>query len=393
MNVKLSGIELNYSYKQVLRGVNVEFLEGKIHALLGENGAGKSSLMKILTGFITPVSSRGSDLSAVLKGKILLDDKEVVFKKPAHSLKNGISCVYQHPYLSDSLSVKENLRVGIKSGKKTEDQFKDQLDELVLPLLENISFETKAGCLSGDQRFFVAFYASLLRNPKVLILDEPTALLSEKQSEKLFFVLRNFAKKGMNIIVITHKPEDLNFCDDVTRLVEGVVAESVVSESMDNNQLKNYSEQFTVDHGERISETEGLTNLTAKKCYELRKKYSGRAAIIPTDRTYLASNPNLTITQLVCSTFSESKNPKLRKAHTEEIIKKAEINIRPEEKVFNLSGGMLQRLILERELFLNPETIYLEDPFQGLDYASCERLSERLSLCEKQGTKVVYLKK
>ena len=81
----------------------------------------------------------------------------------------------------------------------------------------------------------------------------------------------------------------------------------------------------------------------------------------------------------------------IRKKHTEELILKAGIKIRAEERVGNLSGGMLQRLILERELWNNPEVIYLEDPFQGLDTASCEKLSARLKECEKQGSKVVYL--
>ncbi|MCQ2584810.1 MAG: ATP-binding cassette domain-containing protein [Treponema sp.] len=365
MNVKLSGIELTYSYKKVLRGVDVEFTEGKIHALLGENGAGKSSLMKILTGFTRPTS-----------GHIFLDDREVVFKKPVDSLKQDIACVYQRPYLSDSLSVKENLRVGVKPRQGAE----TPLNNPAYKFIEEIPLNSKVRDLSGDKRFFVAFTASLSRNPKVLILDEPTALLDTEQSEKLFTELRKLSETGMNIIVITHKPEDLKFCDDVTRLVEGVVAES----SVDNGKM-------TIDNEQLVTEKEDLVELTTKKCYELRKKYSGRVAIIPTDRTYLASNPNLTITQLVCSTFTESRNPKIRKTHTEEIIRKAEINIRPEEKVFNLSGGMLQRLILERELYSKPEIIYLEDPFQGLDSVSVSRLYARLEECRENGCRIVIV--
>ena len=373
MNVKLSGIELTYSYKKVLRGVDVEFSEGKIHALLGENGAGKSSLMKILTGFTRPTS-----------GHIFLDEKEVVFKKPAQSLEQGIACVYQRPYLSDSLSVKENLRVGVKCRS-----WKESLqNNPAYKFIEEIPLNSKVRDLSGDKRFFVALAAGLLRNPKVLILDEPTALLDDVQSEKLFSELKILSAKGMNIIVITHKPEDLKFCDDVTRLVEGVVAES-----NDKAELKIVNGQLKVESFMKAQESKEFEaeSLNAKKCYDLRKALGKKVAVIPTDRTYLASNPDLTITQLVCSTFTESCNPKIRKAHTEEIIRKAEINIRPEEKVFNLSGGMLQRLILERELYSKPEVIYLEDPFQGLDSVSVSRLSARLEECRKNGCRIVMV--
>lgn len=357
MNVRLSGIELKYSYKHVLKGVDVKFDAGKIHALLGENGAGKSSLMNILTGFIKADS-----------GQIFLEEKEVCFNKPADSLKQGIACVYQRPYLSDSLTVLENLKVGLKGFKKND------ISEAELP--EGISLQTKASELSGDQRFFVAFCASLLRKPKVLILDEPTALLDSEQSKKLFKKLRSLAEENVNVIVITHKGEDLKYCDDVIYLAEGKV-EAVYETAGDDSLL--LEESFRKKN----------ERLDAGKCFELRK--SGKTAIIPSDRTYLASNPELTITQLVCSTFTESANPKMRKSHTEEIIAKAGINIRPEEKACNLSGGMLQRLILERELYSEPETVYLEDPFQGLDQLSCRKLSDRLSECEKNGIKVVYL--
>ena len=380
MNVKLSGIELTYSYKKVLRGVDVEFTEGKIHALLGENGAGKSSLMKILTGFTRPTS-----------GHIFLDEKEVVFKKPAQSLEQGIACVYQRPYLSDSLSVKENLRVGVK--RRT---WKESLqNNPAYKFIEEIPLNSKVCDLSGDKRFFVALAAGLLRNPKVLILDEPTALLNDVQSEKLFSELKILSAKGMNIIVITHKPEDLKFCDDVTRLVEGVVAESndKAELKIENRQLEIDNGQLKIDNVKEYSASGELEveDLNVRKCYDLRKTLGKKVAVIPTDRTYLASNPDLTITQLVCSTFTESFNPKIRKAHTEEIIRKAEINIRPEEKVFNLSGGMLQRLILERELYSKPEVIYLEEPFQGLDSVSVSRLSARLEECRKNGCRVVMV--
>ncbi len=365
MNVKLSGIELSYSYKKVLQGVDVEFSEGKIHALLGENGAGKSSLMKILTGFIKPAA-----------GRIFLDEKEVHFRRPADSLKCGIACVYQRPFLSESLSVSDNLKIGLNKTFSEKDLF----------LPEEIKPGTKVKDLTGDQRFFVAFAASLLRKPEVLILDEPTALLNEEQGKLLFAKLRELASGGMNIIVITHKPEDLQYCDEVTWMSGGKCSsedrEKISSENIKNIDIENFAVKTASE------ENMPKEKLNPEKCFSLRKEGT---AVIPSDRTYLASNPELTITQLICSTYKESSKPAIRRKHTEEIIRKAEINILPEEKACNLSGGMLQRLILERELFGNPKVIYLEDPFQGLDGASCKRLEKRLAECEKNGSRVVVL--
>lgn len=360
MNIRLSGIELTYSYKKVLRGVNADFQSGKIHALIGENGAGKSSLMKILTGFTKPTA-----------GHIFLDEKEVHFSKPSDSLKRGIACVYQRPYLSDSLSVKDNLKIGIK---KTDCDFYRVQEILSWGNIK--SPDEKVKTLSGDQRFFAAFAGSLLRHPKVLILDEPTALLNENQSRLLFEKLESLSKEGMNIILITHKPRDLQFCHDITYLVDGAVSTAEYLMTGDSETVLYPDPEHKASAG-----------LSVEKMLQLRKEGAG---VIPSDRTYVASNPNLTIIQLVCAGYGEA-DPKKRYAHAEEIIEKAGIEIKPEEKAYNLSGGMLQRLILERELSGTPEVLYVEDPFQGLDSASVIKLSERLERFQKDGKQVVFL--
>ena len=354
MNVTLKDIRLSFSYKEVLKGVNLEFTSGKIHALLGENGAGKSSLMKILSGAIKPHS-----------GKILLDDFPVVFNSPKDSLKHKIACVYQRPYLSDSLSVEENLKLNrrffYKSFSRTE-----------LVFFDNINLKAKARTLLPSQRFYVALNSALLRNPSVLILDEPTALLDDKESEALFLFLKKLSKEGMNIIVITHKKKDLSFCSDYVYLNEGSVL------------LPETSEPELSDEVLRLEKKEILS---AEKCMALRKKHNGsRVGIIPSDRTYLASNPNLTVEQLLCMGYEGNW-----KLHAAELINKSGVNIKPFEKARSLSGGMLQRLILERELWGNPEFVYIEDGYQGLDSVSCERLRKRLLEAEQSGVKIINL--
>lgn len=352
MNIRFSQIKLEYPLKKVLRGVSVEFSERKIHALLGENGAGKSTLMKILTGSLSPDS-----------GEIYLDSRKVVFNSPSDSLKEKIACVYQRPFLCDSLSVKENLEIGIKGRISRE-----------LPgFLSETDPELKASKLSGDMRFFTAFEACLLRHPKALVLDEPTALLSDSQTEKLFERLRFLAGEGMNIIVITHKARDLSFCDDTVFLEDGMTV----------TKKPDFSET-AFETGMFEKAPEGLFPLTPYKCRVLRKDGAG---IIPSDKTYLGSDPALTVTELLCA--SVKGTPEELKKHTLDLIQKAAVNTRPEDKAGSLSGGMLQRLILERELALNPKVLYLEDPFQGLDADSAAKLMERLVLCKKAGTRII----
>ena len=100
--LELKDIHVKYSYKTVLRGINLTFEKGKIYSLLGENGAGKSTLAHVLCGDILPTS-----------GEILLDGKKLNIKNPKDAIKSGIVCVHQRPLLAPSLSIQDNLRIGI----------------------------------------------------------------------------------------------------------------------------------------------------------------------------------------------------------------------------------------------------------------------------------------
>ncbi len=113
-----------------------------------------------------------------------------------------------------------------------------------------------------------------------------------------------------------------------------------------------------------------------------------RTGYIPSDRTFRASNPNLTIFQL-CTAYHTDQKQKTLKAYTLSLLKKAEVNIQLNEKALCLSGGMLQRLILERELAENPEELYLFNPTHGLDAEATEKLYARLEGLAKKGTKII----
>ena len=369
--LELKDIHVKYSYKTVLRGINLTFEKGKIYSLLGENGAGKSTLAHVLCGDILPTS-----------GEILLDDKKLNIKNPKDAIKSGIVCVHQRPLLAPSVSIRENLLIGID--KKEESRIPQLLD-LWLP-------ERKPSVLVKNlfpaETFTVSLMGALLKNPSVLILDEPPEL--EKET------LRKLSDSGLTVIIITHSfKEAVEKSDEVVLLKEGIVLEKTPASKITETDIKQklFGLTKTVAQPDFIEERD----ITEEEVLKLRKEivgssptmtHSRKIGYIPSDRTFRASNPNLTIFQL-CSAYHTSFKQNILEKYSKELLRKAEVNIKLYEKASCLSGGMLQRIILEREIAENPEELYLFDPTHGLDVEATERLYSRLEALAKNGTKVI----
>lgn len=358
--LKLKDIHVKYSYKTVLRGINLTFEKGKIYALLGENGAGKSTLAHVLCGDILPTS-----------GEILLDDKKLNIKNPKDAIKSGIVCVHQRPLLAPSVSIRENLLIGI-----------DKKEESRIPQLMNLWLpERKPSVLVKNlfpaETFTVSLMGALLKNPSVLILDEPPELENK--------TLRKLSDSGLTVIIITHSfKEAVEKSDEVILLKEGIVLEKTPSSQITEKDIKQklFGLTKTVAQPDFIEEKD----ITEEDVLKMRK---GRhIGYIPSDRTFRASNPNLTIFQL-CSAYHMNFKQNILEQYSKELLRKAEVNIKLYEKASCLSGGMLQRIILEREIAENPEELYLFDPTHGLDVEATERLYSRLEALAKKGTKVI----
>ena len=369
--LELKDIHVKYSYKTVLRGINLTFEKGKIYSLLGENGAGKSTLAHVLCGDILPTS-----------GEILLDDKKLNIKNPKDAIKSGIVCVHQRPLLAPSVSIRENLLIGI-----------DKKEEARIPQLMNLWLpERKPSVLVKNlfpaETFTVSLMGALLKNPSVLILDEPPEL--EKET------LRKLSDSGLTVIIITHSfKEAVEKSDEVVLLKEGIVLEKTPASQITEVDIKQklFGLTKTVAQPDFIEEKD----ITEEEVLKLRKEivglsptmtHSRKIGYIPSDRTFRASNPNLTIFQL-CSAYHTSFKQNILEKYSKELLRKAEVNIKLYEKASCLSGGMLQRIILEREIAENPEELYLFDPTHGLDVEATERLYSRLEALAKNGTKVI----
>ncbi len=358
--LELKDISVNYSYKKVLTKISVCFEKGKIYSLLGENGAGKTTLARVICGDILQTS-----------GELFLNNKKLLIHKPKDAIKNGIVCVHQRPLLAPSLSIKDNLRIGISR------EMAKNIPEIVKKWLPNRKITDSVNQLSESEVFFTAFAGALLKKPLILILDEPPFI--EKS------VLKDLCKNGLTIIMITHNLEEaLEKSDEVILLKDGEILEKTET-----------SKITTADISKKLF---GLTKivklpkeLQIKKISEdevLEKRKNNFTGYIPSDRTFRASNPALTIFQLLTAYKTEKKQSELEE-YAKQLLQKADVNIKLNEKAVCLSGGMLQRLILERELAENPKELYLFNPTHGLDVEATEKLYSRLVTLAKNGTKVI----
>ncbi|MBL8146233.1 MAG: ABC transporter ATP-binding protein [Anaerolineae bacterium] len=193
--VEMRGVTKRFGPLTANDGVNFAVERGEIHALLGENGAGKSTLMKVLYGLYQPDD-----------GEILVDGRAVGFRSPADAIASGIGFVSQHFALVPRFTVAENVMLGHEGGARLNPR---QMRAQVMIAAESLNMaidpNALAGKLSVGEQQRVEILKALKRNCRVLIMDEPTAVLAPQDVEALFAVLRDLQKQGMSVIIITHK--------------------------------------------------------------------------------------------------------------------------------------------------------------------------------------------
>ncbi|WP_440932847.1 ABC transporter ATP-binding protein [Candidatus Pelagibacter sp.] len=210
MNTKLKISNVTKIYPGCVANDNIslEFNSGKIFALLGENGAGKSTLVKILSGVIIPD-----------EGKIYLNENNLKLNSPLDAKKNDIGMVFQHFNLFETLSVFENL---IIDSDEQRESIREKIDAIMKKYNFSIDLDIPVLNLSAGQKQKVEIIRCLIRSPKVLIMDEPTSVLTEQETSELFLSLKKFSEEGILIIYITHKlKEVMQLCDEVAVMRRG----------------------------------------------------------------------------------------------------------------------------------------------------------------------------
>ena len=212
LRLQLVGITKRYPSVVANSGVSLSVRAGEIHAVLGENGAGKSTLMKIIYGAVKPD-----------EGQILVDGQPVNIRNPQEARQLGISMVFQHFSLFDTLSVAENVWLGQDRQMSLAD-VAQRIEEIAHQYGLEVDPQRPVHTLSVGEMQRVEIIRGLLTNPRVLILDEPTSVLTPQAVDKLFVVLRQLAAQGCSILYISHKLHEIRaLCNACTVLRGGKV--------------------------------------------------------------------------------------------------------------------------------------------------------------------------
>ncbi|MFZ1702286.1 MAG: ABC transporter ATP-binding protein [Pyrinomonadaceae bacterium] len=435
--------------------VSLTVQKGAIHAIVGENGAGKSTAMKIVYGFYNPDS-----------GEICLDNKPVTIKNPHDAIALGIGMVHQHFMLVDTMTAAENIVLGAETGSAASLDIEKANDD-ILALSNELRLGVKPDALIEDmsvgQQQRVELLKALYRNAEILILDEPTAVLSPQEVEEFFGILRRMKSQGKTIIIITHKLDEvLAISDEVTVMRDGrtvgnvktsetsakdlarmIVGRDVLLrvEKTDaeptNTVLEVKDLSVAGKHGSAVSavsfdvkagEIVGIAGIEGNGQTELIEALSGLTrslsgsvnfdgkditnrsaremkelgiAHIPEDRhkrglllhSDLAENSILGVHyRPPAAAAGGFMNSAAIDKRVGEIIEN--FDVRPPDPTLaakSLSGGNQQKLIIGREFELNPKLLLVSQPTRGVDIGAIEFIHRKLIALRDAGSAVLLV--
>jgi rhamnose transport system ATP-binding protein len=356
----LRAIDITKSFAgvQALKSASFELLAGEVHALVGENGAGKSTLIKIITGAVEADS-----------GEIKLNGLTIAHNRPGLARSLGIAAIYQQPALFPELTVAENIALGLEKAGLWRivdwNRRRRRAAELLAQVGAKIDPDAYAGELTMPQQQLVEIARAVGADAKVLIMDEPTASLSEEDTRNLYRVINELRARGAGIIYISHRLDELvEIADRVTVLRDGsTIATRPMSEVnrqeliqlMVGRELSSVFPKKTIESGEIVLELRNLgcstagirdVNLTVRA-----GEIVGLAGLVGAGRTQLAA----TIFGLTPAGAGE---------YTRRFSIKTPAIFAP---VATLSGGNQQKVALSRWIATKPSLLILDEPTQGID--------------------------
>ncbi len=435
--------------------VSLSVKEGTIHAIVGENGAGKSTIMKIVYGLFQPDA-----------GEISFRGQPVSIKDPHDAIALGIGMVHQHFMLVETMTVAENIVLGAETGSNFKldiEKANRDVAELSSELRLGVEPEAVIEDLSVGQQQRVELLKALYRKADLLILDEPTAVLTPQEVDEFFSILRRMKAQGKTIIIITHKLDEvLAISDEVTVMRDGKTVGNVMTAATDRKELarmivgrdvllrvektaaqpgeavlelKDLSVQgrhgtavenvsFTVRAGEIVGiagiEGNGQTELI-EALAGLRKPASGSItfngrdvtkldarklkelgiAHIPEDRHKrgLLLDSDLFENSILGVHYREPLanaagmlNGNMITSRTETIISEFDVRPpRPEMPARSLSGGNQQKLIIGREFQIGPKLLLVSQPTRGVDIGAIEFIHRKLIELRDAGCAVLLV--
>lgn len=448
--LEMRGITKLFPGVRALDDASIRVRAGEVHVLLGENGAGKSTLMKILTG----VYPRD-------KGEILLDGREVEIGSPREALDLGISMVYQEANLAIHLTVAENIFMGREPLRREHLGVIDRgrLHRETTRILETIGLDIAPGTpvrkLNVAQRQMVEIAKAVSADAGIIILDEPTACLTGHEKQKLFEVIRELKARGVALIYISHRLEEITEIGDrITVLRDGQVvagrtAGAPVEELiqlMVGRDVEDLFPKVAVEPGEEVLRVEGLnrSGVLEDISFSVRAGEivglaglvgSGRTelarAVFGADRTdsgrvivdsrpveigspadairagigYLSEDRKLLSLALGMSVRANVTFAALDRyctgpvishgrelAAVEQCMRSLSIKARnPEQKVKFLSGGNQQKVVVARWMVADSRVLFFDEPTAGVDVAAKVEIFQLMNSLVKQGKAVVFI--
>ncbi len=295
MLLKADSITKSFSGVQALKGVSFDLRAGEVHALVGENGAGKSTLIKIITGAHTADS-----------GALEINGQSITHNSPSIAKQLGVAAIYQQPALFPDLSVAENLALGLERGglwrrvnwRERNSRAKELLDRIGA----RIDPQSPVSALTMPEQQLVEIARALGTAAKILIMDEPTASLTDRETEHLFKVIGELREQGVGIIYISHRLEELfAIADRVTVLRDGEAVATRAMNEVDQTELirlmvgRELSAVFPkrqVKIGETVLEVNNLSSRAAGirdvNLYVRAGEILGLAGLVEAGRTELA---------------------------------------------------------------------------------------------------------
>jgi rhamnose transport system ATP-binding protein len=442
------GIAKSFSGVQALKGVSLELRPGEVHALVGENGAGKSTLIKVITGAVKPDA-----------GTLTVAGQVVQHNNPGHAKSLGIAAVYQQPALFPDLTVAENIALGLESASVWRRVDWDARSKTARELLERAGAEIDplrtVSTLSMPEQQIVEIAKAIGAKARVLIFDEPTASLTDREVERLFRVIRALRDGGNGIIYISHRLEEIaSIADRVTVLRDGqsiatrdlrdvepaelirlmvgrdiaavypkrdVAIGDVMLEVCDLHSASIHGVSLSVRRGEilglaglvgagRTELAETLFGLTPAEGGEIRLNgktvrigspsdaIGQKIGYLPEDRRQhgvvleMAIAANVSMASLGAVSRSGLIDDGAERLLARRFVDQLRVKT-PSlyAETGSLSGGNQQKVALARWLAIEPEVLIVDEPTQGVDIGSKSEIHRRIVDLAEKGMAMIMI--
>lgn len=443
----LKNITKEFPGVKALDDVTINIERGTIHGLVGENGAGKSTLIKVLAGIYQPN-----------KGEIILDGKPCRFNSPIEARRAGISVVHQEIKLAEPLSVAENMFLGnvqLKNGLVDWKGMRRRAREIVEDLGMDIDINAQVSSLTVAKKQIVEIMHAINNNSRILIMDEPSAVLTDRELEVMFRIVKQLRDKGITIIYISHRLDEIfGLCSNVSVLRDGRHIDTIPVASIDRQglinmmvgremgqeypkevgnvggtilEVKNLSRgilqdiSFEVKSGEVFGisglvgagRTElarailGIDKPESGEVYVRGKKVHYRTfadairdglGLIPEDRKLqglvqiMSVKRNTTLVNMKRVLRAGVISSSLEETLSKEYADKLHV-VTPsmETEVQYLSGGNQQKVVIAKWLFQNSEILFLDEPTRGIDVGAKVEIYRLINRMAKEGKTIIMI--